>query len=57
MGRGSIKGMGSIWVHCGYRVHYGHVFHPGRICNPINLLGANRTIDIVIINPRPKVFS
>ncbi len=30
MGKGSVIGMGSIWVHRGYRVHYGHVFYHGQ---------------------------
>ncbi len=52
MGNGSIIGLGSIWVPHGYRVHYGYVFYHGRICNPLNLVSANRTIDKVISNPR-----
>ena len=52
MGKGSIIGMGTIWAHRGYRVHYGYVFYHGRMCNPLNLVSANRTIDKVHSNPR-----
>ena len=52
MGKGSIMGMGSKWVYHGYRVHYGYMFYHGRICNPLNLVSANQTVDKVISNPR-----
>ena len=52
MGKGSIIGMGSIWVNHGHIVHYGYVFYHGRVCNPLWLVSANRTIDKVISNPR-----
>ena len=52
MGKRSIIGMGPIWVHRGYRVHYGCAFYHDRICNPLNWVSANRTIDKVISDPR-----
>ena len=43
----STIGTGSKYVHCGYRVHYGSVFYHGQICNALNLVSADRTIDNV----------
>ncbi len=55
MGKESIICMGSIWVQHGYRVHYGYVFY--QVCNPLDLVSANRTIDKVISKPRRSVVS
>ena len=54
MGKGSFIGMRSIWVQCGYRSSplWVCVLPYGQICNPLNLVNANRTIDKVISNPR-----
>ena len=54
MGKGSIIGMGSTWVHLGYRVHYGYVLVNGRICSPLNIVSTNQTIDKLISHPRTK---
>ncbi len=48
MGKGPIIGITSIWVDHGHRVHYGHVFDHERVCNPLNLVSGNRTIEKVI---------
>ena len=51
MGKGSVIGMGFVWVYQGYRVHYGYALYHGQICNPLNLVSTKRTIDKVISNP------